>query len=171
MKETRALEKAGLLKKPPPKKQKKIKKILKEAEARAQGELLGQYKAHSKKPWDTSLKEHLGHWIDNINPLDLAAMGAGTVIIHSLIINSPALMQQAKSYAPSAILTGLLGVTVQAIEEYYRGPVVKLPDPLTDDWKYWVASYFCAFILVRHGGNIFGLLEGGLAKIVGLMLA
>ena len=155
----------------PPRKQKKLKKLLKEAEAIAKGSELGKYAAHAKKPWRESLKEHVGHWIDNIDPLELAAIGTGTIIIHGLILNTPALKQQAISYAPSAILLGAIGVTVQFLEELWRPKQVKLPDPLTDDWKYWVAAFFVAYMLVKNGGQIVGLLDKSMTSIVGLMLA
>jgi hypothetical protein len=127
----------------PPKKQKKIKKILKEAEARAQGEILGQYKARAQKPWDTSLKEHLGHWIDHIQPLELGAILAGTYMLHGIM---PSMVAQ------------VLGLQ---------------KDEIKNEGAAWCTSYFISYILVHHFGSIavaMGELGKGLLSLVEAMV-
>lgn len=54
----------------PPKKERKRKKLRLDAAATEEGRILGQYKAHSKKPLLESVKEHLGKAIDNIDPIE-----------------------------------------------------------------------------------------------------
>lgn len=187
----------------PPKKQKKIKKILKEAEARAQGEILGQYKAHAKKPWQESLKEHLGHWIDNIDPLELAAVGALTVVVHEAVLllddgtKGRILRWEISSMIAGPVFgtlaeltwfggtpqipgghferTGVTTATPQGTLTWIAD-VVKpgVPVKQQDVWQYWVMSFAVAYLLVKYGGQLIGLLgseAGAVSKIVGLMLA
>jgi len=51
-------------------------------------------------------------------------------------------------------------------------PALKIGDDT--ELQEWMISYVCAYMLVEHGGSIFGMLGegvGGLTKIVGLLLA
>lgn len=178
----------------PPKKQKKLKKLLKEAEAIAKGTELGKYKAHSKKPWQESLKEHLGHWIDGINPLDLAAICATTYLIHGVVITSTTLMQTITNYVtktPEGIglifgsavapFFGIPGIVVHYLQQMINISNFSKTEQnqikafsQTTDFMIWIVSFALAYILIKHGGALIGMLgseAGSISKIVGLMLA
>jgi len=157
---------------PPPRKKKKAKRLEIEAAAIARGTELGKVQAHARKPWQESLKEHLGHWIDNIQPIDLAAISAGTWLVHEIIINSPELQAKASQYVLAGSLLGLSGVFLQAGLDVFMP--TKPKEPLPDDWKIWVVSFFVSFIIVRHGGQLLGLMKegaGSLSTVIGALLA
>jgi uncharacterized protein YqjF (DUF2071 family) len=132
--------------------------------------------------------------IDNTSLLDVAAVATGTVLIHGIILATPDLKQKVINFVPIGLL-GAAGIpysmAMMAIEEMgvfipsdepdaqrresLRGSLTyttgDLPQPLKDDWPYWIAAFFIAFMLVRNGGQIIGLLGSDLKAIVGLMLA
>ena len=152
---------------PPPKKKKKAKCLEVEAAAVARGTEIGKAQAHKKKGLIESAKEHVGRMIDQCSLLDVAAVAAGTLVIHGIIINSPELQTKALTLVPIGVL-GLAGVPYTMVwQQFFPGKA----EPLKDDWPYWIAAFFIAFILVRNGAQIIGLLDKGIGQIVGLMLA
>jgi hypothetical protein len=181
---------------PPPKRKKKAKRLEVEAAAIARGTEIGKTQAHKKKSLVDSAKEHIGRMIDNTSLLDVAAVAAGTVLIHGLILASPDLKQKVIKLIPIGVL-GAAGIpysmAMEAIQdlglfqategpevqrrESLRGPLAYtpssqgIPAPLKDDWPYWIAAFFIAFILVRNGAQLLGLLDRGIGQIVGMMLA
>ena len=156
---------------PPPKRKKKAKRLEVEAAAVSRGTEIGKAQAHKKKSLIDSIKEHIGRMIDNTNLLDVAAVATGTIIIHGIIIHSPELKQKAMNLAPIAVL-GAAGIPYTlALEQFQAWGFFGNVQPLKDDWPYWIAAFFIAFILVRNGAQIIGLLDKGLGQIVGMMLA
>jgi len=152
---------------PPPKRKKKAKRLEVEARATSRGMELGKADAHRKKSIIESMKEHVGRMIDNTSLLDVAAVATGTILIHGLILASPELKNKAQTYIPIGIL-GAAGIPYTMVwQEFFPGKA----EPLKDDWPYWIAAFFIAFILVRNGAQIIGLLDKGLGQIVGMMLA
>jgi hypothetical protein len=158
--------------KPPPKRKKKAKRLEIEAAAVSRGTELGRMQAHQKKEWTVSLKEHMGHWIDNIDPFELAAIGSGTIMIHGLIINSPELKNKALVWLPSILGVGgiMIGYGLSQLEEM---GIFGRAEPLKDDWPYWIAAFFISYLLVRHGGQLLGLMRegaGSLTTVIGALL-
>ena len=152
---------------PPPKRKKKAKRLEIEAAAVSRGTEIGKAQAHKKKSLVESAKEHLGRMIDNTSLLDVAAVAAGTLFIHGIIINSPDLQSKALKLVPIGVL-GLAGVPyTMAWEYFFPGKA----EPLKDDWPYWIAAFFIAFLLVKNGGQLLGLLDRGIGQVVGMMLA
>lgn len=157
------------LPKPPPKKKKKAKRLEIDAAAIARGTEIGKAQAHNKKGLIDSAKEHIGRMIDNTSLLDVAAVAAGTVLIHGII-------HETAPYATAALKYAKLWSTEQASElvsDILKGTAgeqwrVKAPK---DNPEEWICAFFIAFILVKNGGQIIGLLGSGLNAIVGLMLA
>jgi len=183
------------LPKPPPKKKKKAKRLEVEAAAVARGTEIGKAQAHKKKSLVESAKEHIGHWIDNIDPLELAATLSLTVIVHGVIMTSDSMLTQMANFVsnvPEAVggmaqgvLEGIfskqnweaLGITVSEGTEPTTQPQPKshyisiLEDLGITDFYVWVGSFALAFVMIKHGGQIVGLLDKGITGIVGLMLA
>lgn len=166
----------------PPKKLRKLKKIEKEAFAVTLGAELAKFKAHSRKPLIQSVKEHIGKMVDNCNALDVMAVVSGAYVIHQLIMATPQLQQQAKNFVWTAAIALPFAawltpfITAAAWSQAaQQAPQIK-PEEIfkREEWKIWLISFFIAYILVRHGGQILGLVKDGTAKlseIVGLMLA
>ena len=152
---------------PPPKRKKKAKRLEVEAAAVARGTEIGKAQAHKKKSIIDSMKDHVGHMIDQCSLLDVAAVAAGTLVIHGIIINSPELQSKALTLVPIGVL-GLAGVPYTMVwQQLFPGQA----EPLKDEWPYWIAAFFVAFVVVRNGGQLLGLLDKGIGQIVGLMLA
>ena len=180
--------------KPPPKRKKKAKRIEIEAAAAARGTEIGKQQAHNKKSLVESFKEHVGRMIDNTSLLDVAAVATGTIFLHGLILKTPDLKQKVINIIPIGLL-GAAGIpysmAMMAIEELgvfvpsegvdasrresLRPPLQystsEIPQPLKDDWPYWIAAFFMAFMFVRNGGQIIGLLNSKMSEILGLMMA
>ena len=156
---------------PPPKRKKKAKRLEVEAAAVARGTELGKAQAHKKKSLVESAKEHISRMIDQCSLLDVAAVAAGTLVIHGIIINSPELKQKALNLIPIGLL-GAAGIPfTMGLEQLQAWGVFGKAEPLKDDWPYWIAAFFIAFVVVRNGGQLLGLLDKGIGEIVGLMLA
>jgi hypothetical protein len=154
---------------PPPKRKKKAKRLEVEAAAVARGTEIGKAQAHKKKSLIESTKEHIGRMIDNTSLLDVAAVTAGTVLIHGII-------HESAPYAAAALKYAKLWTHeayVELVSDIFKGTAgekwgVKAPK---DNPEEWISAFFIAFILVKNGGQIIGLLGSSLSAIVGLMLA
>lgn len=157
----------------PPKKLKKAKRLEVDATAVARGTEIGKIQGQAKKSVEQSLKEHMSHWIDSINPLELFAIGSGTYIVHELIVNTPLLMQKASVFGISATILGAAGVAFTYVTEHLNLFGENKPEKLSDDWRLWVISFFASFVIVRHGGQLLGLMKdgaGSLSTVVGALL-
>ena len=168
------------LPKPPPKKKKKAKRLEIEARATSRGMELGKADAHKKKSLIDSAKEHLGHWIDNVDPLELTATLGLTVIIHGLVVASTDLLTKVEAYQHEMPEMYKAFPELEKRWLFEHGQKESLVTTVTGitkaipDWGIWLTSFSIAYILVKHGGQVFGMLGegiGGLGKIVGLMLA
>ena len=159
------------LQRPPPKRKKKAKRLEVEAAAVARGTEIGKAQAHRKKSLIESAKEHIGRMIDNTSLLDVAAVATGTILIHGIIITSPELQQRAATLIPIGLL-GAAGIPwTMGLEQLRAWGVFGRAEPLKDDWPYWIAAFFIAFLLVKNGAQLLGLLDRGIGQIVGMMLA
>lgn len=167
----------------------KLKKIEKEARAQRKGEILGEFDAHSKKSFLESLREHIGKTIDNVDPIEAMAIGSGTILIHQFILNNPdSLRQINNAYATLkqvatepwvAWFGGLasyfgLGFLVGAPPGYEveKGKPIT-GNVITDQLMLWMLSFVVAFVLIKYGGQLLGLLgagAGGMGGIVSLFL-
>jgi len=195
MKQTRAMAKAGLLKKPP-KKKKKAKRLEIEAAAIERGRIIGQFQGHKKKPLEESLKEHVGHWIDKMDPLELVAMAGMTYTVHEVIVATPALMEAAANVAEnpassvwsnivssfgSAAIEVFLHMPMQATRALTTAtaePTKKAAAALENllakrEFVIWIISFALAYIIVKHAGELAQALAGiggNLTSIVTLLM-
>jgi hypothetical protein len=106
-------------------------KLRKEAEARTTGELRARLKMHQKKPFDESLKEHIGHILDNATISEIAELTAVlgvTFTVHQIIVSTKNLLDKAMQIitAPNTIVEqavsgntyGVINVYLQALHDW-----------------------------------------------------
>jgi len=185
----------------PPKKKKKAKRLEIEAAAIERGRIIGQFQGHKKKPLEESIKEHIGHWIDNIHidPFEAIAMLGMTVLVHDSVMTHKDELQ--KLYLaiahPGKTIEDLIVEAEKALGEANERAKkwrIEHPNaPLYEAWSQnffiptatnalkgeeaqqnildWLISFAIAYVLIKHGGQILGLLGQGLPFIVGLMMA
>jgi len=145
-----------------------------EAKATRLGQLQAEYefkKAHSitKKPYDF-IEEQGKKLLDKIEPLDAAAMAGMTYIVHGIIAGSPALMEKVKVLQhPEFMLLGGLGVVLTQYLPLPEGAIKKAAEA-TPDWFVWLESFTIAYVIIKHGGQLVGLLDKGLNAVVPLLL-
>jgi hypothetical protein len=169
------------------------------AEKHAYGETLGRLKAethfkNTQKGWWKSIREHVGKLIDNMDPLDLTAVLAGTIIVKMVIddmeanpsgllatvkrsgfkligLNEPSEAQFMKEHPDYAKLwygAGLGELAKKLPVSFYSS------EGFFPDWADWLIAFFISYLFVKHGGQIIGLLGdsvSGLAGFAKMMLA
>jgi hypothetical protein len=148
-----------------------------ESKATRLGQLQAEYefkKAHSiaKKPEDF-LEEQVKKTLDKLEPVDLvdlAAMLGMTYIVHGIIASSTELMEKVKVLQhPEFLLLGGFGILAAQYLPLPEGTLKKVADA-TPDWFIWLESFTIAYIIVKHGGQLIGLLEKGLGTVVPMLL-
>lgn len=73
----------------------KVKEAKKIAEATAIGEEIGKQKAHRKKKFDDSLRQHIGKFIDRIEPMEFLSVLATTYVVHGIILTTTEFLERA----------------------------------------------------------------------------
>jgi hypothetical protein len=163
------------------------KKTEKLAYHKALGETLGKLQAefrfkHTKKGFIKSLRDHIGKWIDNTNPLELVAVGGMTFLVKYLIDTSEDLRGKLNT------LGGLYGefltpigktkmLTVLGRALGYTEVTPAQFEGMFPDWMDWLISFTIAYVIIKHGGQIFGLASNALGAIqnlsviIGMLLA
>ena len=145
-----------------------------EAKATRLGQLQAEYefkKAHSidKKPLDF-IVEQGKKLLDRIDPIETAAIIGTTIIVHGLISDN-------KDWVAKTIEYSKLWSQDQAlafIEDWYAqltGKEQKQKNLIEfPDWSVWLVSLSIAYIVIKHGGQLIGLLESGLSSVVPMLL-
>lgn len=156
-----------------------LKKTEKIAEKQAYGETLGKLKAHThfeqtKKGFLKTIRQYINKLIGNINPLELAAVIATTVLIKQTIDRVEELknaMKEFRTYTqkggvviPPPLIGGIgllrtIGVVTEQITQRMGGETFE-----------WLISFAIAYIIVKHGGQLIGLLGNSLTQIIKLFL-
>jgi hypothetical protein len=124
-----------------------------------------------KKPLEVSLREHIGKLIDNSDPLEIGAVIGLTIIvkltidkteeIRGWLATTGGLYTEFETIIGKQTLLTWLGnaLGLKPVEtEKYEG--------MFPDWADWIISFAIAYIIVRHGGAIFGLLKGGAGNLI-----
>jgi len=168
------------------------KKVYVEEKARTKARIQAELEMHRKKPLDESTKEHIGKIIDNTKILEIAegvAVFGMTFVIHDVILSTEALLQKvganynafAKAYTtltgnpqasgilasfsiPTETLLALLGVTLTQ-----KGQTPTAPDMNLQVFM-WLISFSLAYIIVKHAGQLIGLLDKGMGDVLGLLM-
>lgn len=73
----------------------KVKEAKKIAEATEIGKESGKQKAHKKKNLEYSLREHIGKFIDRIEPIEFIGLLSTTWVIHGIILTTAELYERA----------------------------------------------------------------------------
>lgn len=73
----------------------KVKEAKKLAEAEEIGRARGKQKAHKHKKLEESLREHIGKFIDRIEPMEFIGLLSTTYVIHGIILTTAELTQRA----------------------------------------------------------------------------
>jgi hypothetical protein len=143
---------------------------------KALGETLGKLQAeyrfkHTKKGWLKSIRDHIGKWIDNLNPLELAATIGLTIIIKTLIDKSEEIRGWLETtgglYAEFETFLGrqtLLKPIGQALglKEIEKGSF----EGVFPDWMDWLIAFTLAYIIIKHGGQLLGFMKEGSANLL-----
>jgi hypothetical protein len=164
-----------------------VRKTFKLAKAQRLGELKAELQFHRNKPLKESFREHIGKMIDRLDPMETLAIGSGTLLIHQFILkDTDTLTKIANAF--STVEYGLANpwmVWLQGMTGYlglgflFGGPPQQetgkslTGSPELDQIMLWMLSFLIAVMLVKYGGQIFGMLGkglGGMAGIIGLFL-
>jgi hypothetical protein len=150
------------------------KKVYVEEKARTKAHLQAEVEMQRKKPLDVSLKEHIGKWIDNIDPLELTAVLGGTVLVNQAIWATEDLLIKAKKTRLSpTILEKAFGFT----KELPRYPLLAeiVPDMNQADWGtealIWLLSFTIAYVMIHNAHQLINVMDQGLIAVIGLFLA
>lgn len=163
--------------KQPPKKLSNLKKAVKLEAALIKARHEAEYKwFKTGKGMLTAVKDQLVQAGKNLNILDVAAMAAGTYLIHELILTSPELSDRAMRFTLSSAALGFTGILYQYAHQLNILPWDKYvaPEKLKDHPAYWLIAFFVSFLMVRHGGQLLGLMKegaGSLTAVIGAMIA
>lgn len=164
-----------------------IKKTRVLAKAQRLGELMAERQFHKNKSLEESFREHIGKMIDRLDPIEAMAVGSSTLLIHQFILKDTAtLTKVANAFSTlTYAATQPWMVWLQGMTSYlgfgwlFGGPPQMKTDesltgnPTLDQLMLWLLSFVIAVMLVKYGGQIFGMLGkglGGMAGIIGLFL-
>jgi hypothetical protein len=167
------------------------KKVYVEEKARTKARLQAELEMHRKKPLEESTKEHIGKIIDNTKVLEIAEMVAVagmTFVVHDVILGTEELLQKvgenyntfSKAYTtltgnpsagqilagfsiPTETLLALVGVNLT------KDKTTAAPDMNLQVFM-WLISFSLAYVIVKHAGQLLGLLDKGMGDILGLLL-
>lgn len=171
-----------------PRPRKKANRI--EAEATRTGQLRAEQKfrlrfldaRYSLKTRAASFLDYMKESIGPVDTLELAAVGAMTVLVHGVIVGSEDFLHRATlpftAFRWERLASAIGGTVTFGLwrpfadlptsEEEQAQIEAKFPD-----WQVWIVSFVLSFLLVRYFGQIIvglGDLAGGITKLVGFML-
>ena len=146
------------------------KKKYAEAKATRKGELQAERDFKRKQKPEETLQEYLESVMKRLDPFDAVAMVGMTYVVHGIIKGSPELMEKVKVLQhPEFLLLGGFGVIAAQYLPLPEGALKKAVEA-TPDWFVWLESFAIAYIVIRHGGQLVGLLDKGLSAVVPLLL-
>jgi hypothetical protein len=153
------------------------KKAVKLEEGKVQAQMRGLLKwKKSKKGMELSIREHIGKAIDRLNPLDVAAVIAGTIIIKPILDSSTEVVGRV------ANLWKYYGAELRPIWETGIQPIWQkgaeqwgvLAPPTAGIWNEevfkWCLAFFLSYMIVKYGGQLMGLLDKGISAIALMLL-
>lgn len=141
-----------------------------EAKAARKGELQAERDFRRTKKPEESLRDYFDKLMERIDPFETAAILGMTFAVHGIIKGSPELMEKVKVLQhPEFLLLGGFGVIAAQYLPLPEGALKKAAEQ-TPDWFIWLESFAVAYIIIRHGGQLLGLLEKGLSVVVPMLL-
>lgn len=143
------------------------RKVYVEEKARRKAQIQAEVEMQRKKPFDVSIKEHIGKIIDNTKISDIAEVIAAigfTPMVENIIKMNPDLTGIVKKI--------FIGEVTWPLAFMGFGGLIPLEAQKkpTESVFTWLLSFSIAYIIVRHAGQLIGLLEKGLTSIVPLLM-
>jgi hypothetical protein len=139
-----------------------------EGKAERKGQLQAEREYEKSIPLEMEFKRFLKDALAKIEPLEAVAITGMTIIIKGTIDTSEELLEKIKTPLLAASLISPILVPFLPLALYQQVPE-KLKE--VPDWAEWLLSFAMAYVLVKHGGQMFGLLDKGLKQVVSLMLS
>jgi hypothetical protein len=161
---------------------------------REEGIIQARWRMLCKKPLKVYVREAIENFSKNPNQTaELLAIGALTILITGLIFSNKDWLEHTIATVKVATettigLENIFGIgpgprrgagehdigmpvgTGNLGAETYAAVHTTLEGIKKPDWQVWMASYAVAYLLVKQGGQLLGLLEGGLTKVVPMLL-
>lgn len=140
-----------------------------EAKKKRAGELQAEVEAQRRKPLDVSAKEHIGKILDNlkIDPIETLAILGMTITVYNIITGTERLMNWVTNL-PNPMPSQFPQAASAAASQVLGTQTNKFIIP--NDWNVWLISLSLAYIIVRHAGQLIGLLEKGLSTVIPFLL-
>lgn len=129
------------------------------AKAETEGRIAGEIRATKKIKIFDALKMAATKALDNIDPIEAAAVASMTILIHAKMYDDAQVIERIKSRP--WLVPGSLGAMFKQ-----ESPEPPQGVSLEDDLKAWVLSYAIAFMVVRHGAEIFAAITDGISGII-----
>lgn len=161
----------------PPKRKTDYKKAVKLEQGLVVARLKGedQWKK-TKKGMYRELLNHFGKAVDRIDPMETVATIGLTILIKQLIDTSEDIRGQIKSIGGLygeyylfgqrgtwlRIVANVIGLK-EADAEKYEG--------FFPDYMDWLIAFTLAYIIIRHGGSLFGLMKEGMGTLKIVIMA
>lgn len=127
-----------------------------------------KWQLQREKPVDIVLREKLEAMLDKVDPLELMSAAVLTIPIHNFIMMTPAI---ADKLGDPASFPFFFDLSAYLFKQLHPEALPKAKELLESvDWFIWIVSFGIAVIIVRNAGNLMGLLEGGVSKIVPMVM-
>ena len=160
------------------------------AMAKRKGELEAETKFWDKQPLTKKLKRLLWKKLEQIDPMETTVILAGTYLVKQVIEASEEITAtvvakaeylrkrpaMSGAWALSGIIAGPLGGAISTAfmpeDAEAKAGYLKLMDTGSVEAIEWLLSFVIAYMLVKHGGEIIGMLTDGgksisaIAKII-----
>lgn len=122
---------------------------------------------HTKKGRNQDIRNYLMKLAEKIDPLECVAIGGFTYIIHEVIMETPRIAEHVAKLFMAGNPFGLLGWWWQYLPTGAKR--IKLKD-MTQEMFFWLISFCLAYIVVRHAGQLIGLLDKGISSVATMLL-
>jgi len=156
----------------PPKRLSNYKKAVKLEEGLEFARLKAQDRwKKSTKGFMRSIQDHVGKAIDRIDPLETAAVLGLTFIVHGIIIDEKNVYHEhlKKIRGMKKLVWGRAAEKLGISLEEWNIPETETAD-ITQEMFDWIISFTLAYCIIKYGGQLLGLLDKDLVKVVGMLL-
>lgn len=156
-----------------------LKTKVREAKALEKAKVEQYYKSkwrmYKNQPIGILIKEWLSKAAKNIDPIETAAIGGMTIIVHGIILGSEDILKQVTGYGnlstPPPINLPAIGFLTLIPWLLNNNPDETTPTEVAkkNELEIWLISFTIAFVLIRYMGEIISL-AGNLANSVRSLL-
>jgi len=149
----------GKLHKHPPKRLSNYKKAVKLEEGLTVARLKGELRfKKTQKGLEKSFREHIGRLIDGLPLLETAAVLAATVLIKNCIDGDPNLTERTDVVSIRGMKVFLPIMQTPSLKGIFGEVTERMAGGIDPEIFRWVLSFVLAFIIVKYGGQLIGLL-------------